>query len=56
MGLKDTVCPPPTIYALYKAFQGRKELLVYPEYGHEAPDEYLDRQIEFLARELELDD
>lgn len=53
-GLKDTVCPPATIYALYKAIEGKKNLIVYPEYGHESPDEYVDRQIEFLARELGL--
>ncbi|MGI1660156.1 MAG: acetylxylan esterase [Desulfitobacterium sp.] len=49
MGLKDTVCPPATVYALYRAIEGKKQLLVYPEYGHESPDEFVDRQIEFLA-------
>ena len=52
MGLKDTACPPETIYRLYKALSGEKKLLVYPEYGHESPDEFVDRQIEFFAREL----
>ncbi|MGE4273665.1 MAG: acetylxylan esterase [Desulfitobacterium sp.] len=52
MGLKDTVCPPATIYALYRAIEEKKQLLVYPEYGHESPDEFVDRQIEFLAEEL----
>ncbi|AHF05834.1 acetylxylan esterase [Desulfitobacterium metallireducens] len=52
MGLKDTACPPPTVYALYQALSGEKKLLVYPEYGHESPDEFVDRQLEFLAREL----
>jgi cephalosporin-C deacetylase len=52
IGLKDMSCPPPTIYALYNALSGKKKLLVYPEYGHESPDEFVDRQIEFLAGEL----
>ncbi|MEL1134991.1 acetylxylan esterase [Desulfitobacterium sp. THU1] len=52
MGLKDTVCPSATIYALYRSIEGKKQLLVYPEYGHESPDEFVDRQIEFLARVL----
>lgn len=52
VGLKDTACPPPTIYALYKALSGEKKIHVYPEYGHESPDEFIDRQVEFLAREL----
>lgn len=52
VGLKDPACPPPTIYVLYQALSGEKKLLVYPEYGHESPDEFVDQQIEFLAREL----
>jgi cephalosporin-C deacetylase len=52
VGLKDTACPPPTVHALYRALTGEKTLLVYPEYGHESPDEFVDRQIEFLAGEL----
>ncbi|AFL98768.1 acetyl esterase (deacetylase) [Desulfitobacterium dehalogenans ATCC 51507] len=52
MGLKDTVCPPSTVYSLYKAICGEKKLLVYPEYGHESPDGFMDQQIEFFAKEL----
>lgn len=52
VGLKDTLCPPPTVIALYQALSGEKRLLVYPEYGHESPDEFTDRQLEFFAREL----
>lgn len=52
MGLKDMSCPPSTVHALYQALSGEKKLLVYPEYGHESPDEFVDRQLEFLAREL----
>ncbi|SHN53721.1 acetylxylan esterase [Desulfitobacterium chlororespirans] len=52
MGLKDTVCTPATVYSLYKAICGEKKLLVYPEYGHESPDGFVDRQIEFFAKEL----
>lgn len=55
MSLKDTVCPPPTIYSLYKALPGRKKILVYPEYEHEVPDVYVDEQIAFLAKELGLE-
>lgn len=52
VGLKDTTCPPPTIHALYQAITGQKKLLVYPEYGHESLDGFVERQIEFLAGEL----
>jgi cephalosporin-C deacetylase len=52
IGLKDTDCPPPTIYALFHHLAGKKELLVYPDYSHESNDNFLDRQIIFLAQEL----
>jgi len=52
VGLKDTSCPPPIVYALSRALSGEKKLLIYPEYGHESPDEFVDRQLEFLAGEL----
>jgi cephalosporin-C deacetylase len=34
-GLKDTICPPSTQFAAYNKIQSEKELLLYPEYGHE---------------------
>jgi len=52
IGLKDTACPPPSIHALYRAVSGEKRLLVYPEYGHESPDEFVDRQIKLFIESL----
>ncbi|HHV64811.1 MAG TPA: acetylxylan esterase [Peptococcaceae bacterium] len=52
IGLKDTACPPPTIYALFNHLGGKKEILIYPDYSHESNDNFLDRQIVFFAREL----
>lgn len=34
-GLADPVCPPSTQFAAYNRIAAEKELLVYPEYGHE---------------------
>ncbi|REJ30683.1 MAG: acetylesterase [Caldibacillus debilis] len=34
-GLKDTVCPPSTQFAAYNKIRAKKEMLLYPEYGHE---------------------
>jgi len=34
-GLKDTVCPPATQFATYNKIKSSKEVLFYPEYGHE---------------------
>jgi cephalosporin-C deacetylase len=34
-GLKDNICPPSTQFAAYNKIQSEKEMLLYPEYGHE---------------------
>ncbi|HOK43560.1 MAG TPA: acetylxylan esterase [Thermoclostridium caenicola] len=35
VGLMDTVCPPSTQFAAYNKIPGKKEMLIYPDYGHE---------------------
>lgn len=52
VGLKDTACPPPTIFALYNHLSCVKEIIPYPDYGHENIDNHVDRQIVFLAEKL----
>lgn len=52
VGLKDTACPPPTIFALYNHLAGEKEIILYPDYGHESNDNHVDKQIIFLAQRL----
>ena len=38
-GLMDTVCPPSTQFAAYNKMTCEKEVVIYPDYGHEAlPD------------------
>lgn len=51
-GLKDTVCPPHTIYALYNHLGGEKKIIAYPDYGHESNDSHLDHQVIFFAERL----
>jgi len=51
-GLKDTACPPPTIFALYNHLSGEKEIVLYPDYGHENIDHHVDKQIIFFAGRL----
>lgn len=36
-GLMDLVCPPSSQFALYNKIVAPKELLLYPDYGHEQP-------------------
>lgn len=34
-GLMDTVCPPSTQFAMYNKVNSKKDVVFYPEYGHE---------------------
>lgn len=52
VGLKDTACPPPTIFALYNHLNGEKDIIAYADYGHESIDNHVDRQIVFFAQKL----
>lgn len=50
MGGSDTLCPPITQFSVYDKINSRKEILIYPEYGHEImPDSY-DKIYQFLQR------
>ncbi|MGB3717069.1 MAG: alpha/beta fold hydrolase [Candidatus Promineifilaceae bacterium] len=46
--LMDTVCPPSTQFAAYNKIEGRKKMLIYPDYGHETPPGYQDKLFRFL--------
>lgn len=35
VGLMDTICPPSTQFAAYNKITSKKDLLIYPDYGHE---------------------
>jgi len=35
VGLMDTICPPSTQFAAYNKITAPKELIIYPDYGHE---------------------
>lgn len=37
VGLMDTVCPPSTQFAAYNKITSKKNLLIYPDFGHEWP-------------------
>jgi cephalosporin-C deacetylase len=50
VGLMDTICPPSTQFAAYNRITSRKELLIYPDYGHEGLPGSADRIYDFLAQ------
>ncbi len=52
VGLMDPICPPSTQFAAYNKITAPKELIVYPDYGHEVLPGDMDRNFAFLVREL----
>lgn len=49
VGLMDTICPPSTQFAAYNKITAPKDLLVYPDYGHEGLPGCNDRIFDFMA-------
>jgi cephalosporin-C deacetylase len=48
--LMDQICPPSTQFAAYNKIRSRKEMIIYPDFGHEELPGYLDRAFAFLSR------
>ena len=49
VGLMDTVCPPSTQFAAYNKIVSPKDLLIYPDFGHEDLPGASDSVFDFLA-------
>jgi len=49
VGLMDTICPPSTQFAAYNKITSPKELLLYPDFGHEGLPGAYDRIFNFFA-------
>lgn len=48
VGLMDTLCPPSTQFAAYNKITSKKEILIYPDYGHEWIPTFNDRTYKFM--------
>ncbi len=48
-GLMDTICPPSTQFAAYNRIESEKEMILYPDFGHEGLPEANDSIWEFMA-------
>ena len=48
-GLMDTICPPSTQFAMYNKVNSKKDVIFYPEYGHEELKGSEDIIFEFLS-------
>ena len=51
-GLMDTVCPPSTQFAAYNRIRSPKQMVLYPDFEHEAMPGREDRILEFLVDRL----
>jgi len=48
-GLAGTVCPPSTQFAAYNKLTCPKEMVIYPDYGHENLPGHIDRGFGFFS-------
>ncbi len=46
--LMDTICPPSTQFAVYNNVSGKKEAVIFPDFGHEGLPGFNDTSFEFL--------
>ena len=47
-GLMDTTCPPSTQFAAFNKITSEKEVLVYPDFGHESLEGHSDLEAKYL--------
>lgn len=52
-GLMDTVCPPSTQFAAYNRITAPKDMVFYPDFGHEHLPENNDRIFRFMMEMAE---
>jgi cephalosporin-C deacetylase len=50
--LMDTICPPSTQFAVYNKITAPKNIVLYPDFGHEGLPGQSDRTFNFMARLL----
>jgi cephalosporin-C deacetylase len=49
-GLQDTITPPSSVFAAYNHLSGKKEMRVYPDFGHEVLPGFADMSFQFLSK------
>lgn len=48
-GLMDRICPPSTQFAAYNKITSKKNVVIYPDFGHEGLPGFNDKTFEFLS-------
>jgi len=49
-GLMDTTCPPSTQFAMFNKITSEKEVVIYPDFGHEGLKGHTDIEFAFLSQ------
>ncbi len=49
VGLRDDICPPSTQFAAYNKMTCPKEMVIYPDFGHEGLPGFADKTFKFLT-------
>ncbi|MGN1367471.1 MAG: acetylxylan esterase [Aristaeellaceae bacterium] len=47
-GLMDNICPPSSQFAAYNKLSCEKEIVLYPDFGHEYPPYRVERAMQFM--------
>ena len=47
-GLMDSICPPSTQFAAYNKIPGKKNVVIYPDFGHEGLPGFSDITFQFV--------
>lgn len=48
-GLMDTICPPSSQFAAYNKITSKKDMVIYPDFGHEGLPGWSDRAYQFIC-------
>lgn len=48
--LRDDICPPSTQFAVYNKIRSPKQMVLYPDFGHEHLPEMADKTFEFMCQ------
>jgi cephalosporin-C deacetylase len=52
VGLRDTITPPSTVFAVYNAITAPKEIAIFLYDGHDVPTAHVQRQLSDFEQEL----
>ena len=52
VGLRDDICPPSTVYAVYNKIRSRKEMKVYPYHNHEIIEAHWEDKLRWTHHHL----